>query len=207
MFGKLRNLDRAFQQVRLFSLLTVAGSLILSFYALYQSFRSVRGMQDRIYVLAQGKAMEAYASNRGENFNAEAKSHIANFHQLFFNLVPDEQANRRNIRMALYLADQRAHRVYSDLVESGYYTNLVSGNVSQKIAVDSIQLFEHQLAMHFRFFGKQTITRSSQVVVRSLITEGSLREIARSDHNPHGLLIEQWKTLENKDIEVAQRNR
>ncbi len=207
MFGKLRNLDRAFQQVRLFSLLTVSGSLILSFYALYQSFRSVRGMQDRIYVLAQGKAMEAYASNRGENFNAEAKSHIANFHQLFFNLVPDEQANRKNIRMALYLADQRAHRVFSDLLESGYYTNLVSGNVSQKIAVDSIQLFGRQLEMHFRFFGKQTITRSSQVVVRSLITQGALREIERSDHNPHGLLIEQWKTLENKDIEVTQRNR
>jgi len=41
--------------------------------------------------------------------------------------------------------------------------------------------------------------------LRSLITEGYLRNTLRSDNNPHGFLIEQWRTLENKDISIRNR--
>lgn len=205
MFGKIKNLDTAFRQVRIFSLVVVSGSILLSVFALEKSFRTVGAVQDRIYVLAQGKALEAYASKRGDNLVAEAKHHIENFHQLFFTLIPDEVANRKNLKRAFYLADQSAHRVYSDLSENGFYAGIVSGNVSQTLTVDSILLNFDQPKIQFRCFGIQTITRSSSMTKRSLITEGSLREIARSDHNPHGLLIEGWKTLENKDIQRENR--
>jgi hypothetical protein len=42
--------------------------------------------------------------------------------------------------------------------------------------------------------------------MRSLITEGYLKDIPRSENNPHGLLITGWKTLENKDLENVQKN-
>jgi hypothetical protein len=38
-----------------------------------------------------------------------------------------------------------------------------------------------------------------------LITEGNLRNVSRSDHNPHGFLIENWSTLENHDIDTKNR--
>jgi hypothetical protein len=33
---------------------------------------------------------------------------------------------------------------------------------------------------------------------RVLVTQGYLRDVARSDNNPHGFLIEHWKTMVNR---------
>jgi hypothetical protein len=41
--------------------------------------------------------------------------------------------------------------------------------------------------------------------MRNLITEGFLRNVARSDNNPHGFLIEKWTTIENKDLKTEKR--
>ena len=59
---------------------------------------------------------------------------------------------------------------------------------------------------YFRYYGKLKIDRRSSTVVRSLITEGYLKEIPRSDNNPHGVLITNWKTLENKDLQDVAKN-
>jgi hypothetical protein len=45
------------------------------------------------------------------------------------------------------------------------------------------------------------------VTLRSLITEGRLRDLpARSEHNPHAVLITAWKTLENQDRSTVEKN-
>ena len=58
---------------------------------------------------------------------------------------------------------------------------------------------------HFRCFAKQHIVRTTSILKRSLITQGSLRNVSRSDNNPHGFLIERFNTVENKDITVENR--
>jgi hypothetical protein len=57
----------------------------------------------------------------------------------------------------------------------------------------------------FHCYGTIKITRPNSIVTRSLITQGYLRNVSRSDHNPHGFLIERWETLENKDIKTENR--
>jgi hypothetical protein len=42
-------------------------------------------------------------------------------------------------------------------------------------------------------------------VTRDLVTEGWLRNISRSDNNPHGFLIERWNTIDNRDLKVENR--
>ncbi|MBE6188663.1 MAG: hypothetical protein E7143_06030, partial [Rikenellaceae bacterium] len=39
---------------------------------------------------------------------------------------------------AMFLSDRSAYEHYSDLAEQGYYNRIISGNVSQRIEVDSI---------------------------------------------------------------------
>jgi len=206
MFGKLKNLETAFQHIKLFTLAVIVGCVLLSSYALYKSFLLVSRVDDRIYILADGKALEAFTSARGENIPVEARDHVARFHQLFFGLDPDERVIRDHIGKALYLADGSAKRIYDDLQESGFYSNLISGNVSQSVQIDSISIDMGHLPIRFRFFGKQTITRATNITVRSLLTEGELRIISRSDNNPHGLLIERWQTIENKELSTKRRN-
>ena len=206
MFGKLKNLETAFQHIKLCTLAVIVGCVLLSSYALYKSFLLVSRVDDRIYILADGKALEAFTSARGENIPVEARDHVARFHQLFFGLDPDERVIRDHIGKALYLADGSAKRIYDDLQESGFYSNLISGNVSQSVQIDSISIDMEHLPIRFRFFGRQTITRSTNITVRSLVTEGELRIISRSDNNPHGLLIEGWQTIENKELSTKRRN-
>jgi conjugative transposon TraK protein len=205
MFGKLKNLEVAFQHIKLFTIVVIVGCVLLSCYALYKSFLLVSRVEDRIYVLADGKALEAFTSVRGDNIPVEAKDHVARFHRLFFGLDPDERLIREQIGSAMYLADESAKRIYDDLSESGFYLNMVSGNVSQKVEIDSISIEMEQLPIRFRFVGKQIITRSTSITVRSLVTRGELRIVSRSDNNPHGLLIEHWQTIENKELSNKRR--
>jgi hypothetical protein len=71
--------------------------------------------------------------------------------------------------------------------------------------VDSVQLHTDRYPYPFRCYARQRLTRASSVVTRSLITEGALRSVSRSDNNPHGFLIERWTTIENRDLSIKNR--
>ena len=127
------------------------------------------------------------------------------FHHYFFSLDPDDKVIQSNVTRALYLADGSAKQQYDDLKENNYYTNIISGNISQQIDVDSIFIDINQYPYYFRCFAQQKITRPTTIVTRSLVTEGFLRNVSRSDNNPHGFLIEKWRTIENRDIKTENR--
>ena len=205
MFKKMKNIDTAFRHIRGFTMLIIAASVLLSCFALYKSFSLVSQMQDRIYILANGKALEAYSAGRKDNIPVEARDHVKTFHQLFFTLDPDDKAIETNITKALYLADGSAKRIYDDLKENGYYAGLISGNVNQTIHVDSVAVDINEYPYRFGCYATQRIIRPTSITTRSLITEGALRNVSRSDNNPHGFLIERWATIANKDLKTTAR--
>lgn len=205
MFTKMKNIDTAFRYVRGFTMLVIVGCIIICCYTLYKSFTAVTLMQDRVYILANGKALEAYSSDRKDNIPVEARDHVKTFHKFFFTLDPDDKVIKANVTKALYLADDSAKRVYDDLKENGYYAGVISGNISQTITIDSITVNIDEYPYHFKCFARQNIIRTTSILNRNLITEGSLRNVSRSDNNPHGFLIERWNTLENKDLGVENR--
>lgn len=202
MFRQMKNIDSAFKYVRGFTLAVVVGSISLSIYALGKSYQLVSDIQAKIYILANGKAIEAFSSERKDNIPVEARDHVRTFHTLFFTLDPDEKVITANISKALYLADGSAKREYDNLREKGYFTSVIAGNISQRITIDSIMIDTDQLPVYFRCYGTQQIIRTTSTVTRNLITEGWLRNVSRSDNNPHGFLIERWATIENKDIKI-----
>lgn len=205
MFTKMKNIDTAFRYVRGFTMLVVVGCIIICCYTLYSSFSALTVMEDRVYILANGKAIEAYSSDRKDNMPVEARDHVMTFHKYFFTLDPDDKVIKDNVTKALYLADESAKRIYDDLKENGYYSGIISGNISQTITVDSINLDISVYPYHFRCYAKQKIIRTTSILDRSLITEGALRNVSRSDNNSHGFLIEHLNTIENRDLKVENR--
>lgn len=205
MFKKTQNIDTSFRQFRLFSFCILACSVLICCFALYKSFHLVATIQDKVYVLANGKALEAYASERKDNVPIEARDHVKTFHQLFFTLDPDEQAIKGTITKALYLADESAKRVYDNLQENKFYSGLISGNVNQTIRVDSVVVDVNQYPYRFRCYATQEIIRPTTISTRSLVTEGGLRNVSRTDNNSHGFLIERWSTIENRDLKTENR--
>jgi conjugative transposon TraK protein len=205
MFQQLKNIDTAFRYVRGFCLLVVAGSFGLSCYAIYKTSAVMQESKQRLYILANGKILEAVAGERKENIPVEARDHIKTFHQYFFTLDPDDKVIQQNITRALYLADGSAKRTYDNFKENGYYANIISGNISQIITIDSIQVNVNRHPFYWRCYATEKIIRSTSIVTRNLITEGYLRTVSRSDNNPHGFLIERWNTIQNKDLKVETR--
>jgi len=205
MLDKAKNLDTAFQQLRQFCIIWMLVCTALSLFAISKTFALLQASERRVYILSSGKVLEALAGDRKENLPVEARDHVRIFHQYFFTLDPDEQVINANIGRALYLADGSAKRLYDNLKENGYYAGVISGNISQQVSVDSVVVEMGSYPYYFRCRATQTIIRPTSITTRSLVTEGWLRNCSRSDHNPHGFLIERWRTLENKDVKVEAR--
>jgi len=205
MFSKTTKIDTAFRHIKLFSIVLVLGCISIAAYALYTSNKLVAASQQRIFILANGKVLEAFAADRKDNIKVEASDHVKMFHHYFFTLDPDDKVIQTNLTRAMYMADGSAKLSYDDLKENSYYTNIISGNVSQEVQADSITVNTNIYPYYFRYKGQQKIIRPTTIVTRSLITEGYLRNVSRSDNNSHGFLIERWKTLENKDIKTENR--
>jgi|SRR6185437_12814503 len=205
MFPKTRNLESSFRLIRGTCVVVIVGALGLCGYVFFQANWLVSRSQERIYILSDGKALEAVAGDRKDNIPVEARDHVRSFHLLFFTLDPDEKVIGDNLGRALYLADGSAKRVYENLKESGYYAGVISGNISERVTVDSIRLDLSSYPYYFRCFGQETIVRPTSMVTRSLVTEGYLRNVSRSDNDPHGFLIERWAILDNHDLKVEQR--
>jgi conjugative transposon TraK protein len=205
MFTQAKNIDTAFRHIKKFSVALIICTFFISVYALYENHQVIAETQARIFILANGKALEAYGADRKDNIPVEARDHIMMFHHYFFTLDPDEKVITSNITRALYLADVSAKKQYDNLKENGYYANLISGNISQVILVDSIFININSYPFYFHCTAREKLIRTTSVVTRSLITEGFLRNVERSDNNSHGFLIERWEIIENKDLKTENR--
>lgn len=199
MFSHFKNIDTAFSHIKRFSLFLIIACLLIAALAIYKGFDFAGKAQGKVYILANGKALEALSADRKDNIDVEIRDHIKMFHHYFFTLDPDEKVIQGNISAALNLADESAKRAYDNLKEKGYYTNLISANISQEIAVDSIKLDLNRYPYAFQCFATQQLIRATSTLKRKLITSGTVRNVSRSDNNPHGFLIQRWETLDNHD--------
>ncbi|WP_166919726.1 conjugative transposon protein TraK [Flavobacterium poyangense] len=205
-FKTLRNIENSFRQIRLYALLFAGICLLASGFAIWKSYRFAELQRQKIYVLDNGKSlMLALSQDVTINRPVEAREHIRRFHELFFTLAPDKEAIENNMKRAFNLADKSAFDYYTDLSEKGYYNRIISGNVQQRIEVDSILCHFDAYPYAVRTYAKQFIIRSSNITKRNLVTSCFLVNSVRSDNNPQGFNIEKFAVTQNNDIEVINR--
>jgi conjugative transposon TraK protein len=205
MFKSFQSIEKAFRSVRVLALSVVGCYTLIVGFVLWRGYHLVAGMQQRIYILYNGKVLDAVAADRKDNVGVEARDQVERFHELFFGLEPDDKLIHEHLSKALYLADGSALRVYEDLKEAGYFNNIVSANISQAVKVDSITLNLDQYPYPFRCFARERIVRATTVTMRTLVTKGFLRSVERSPNNSHGFLIERLEIVENKDVQTMNR--
>lgn len=199
MFTHFKNIDTAFRHIKTFSIVLILANVLIVCFCIYQSFVLVDRAQNRVLILYNGKALEAFASDRKVNLPVELRDHIKSFHECFFNLSPDDKAIQTGVSKALYLADESAKKQYDNLRESGYYNNIISANISQEVEIDSIRLDLDKYPYAFTCYARQLLTRSSSTATRNLITRGKIRDLkSRTDNNPHGFLIQSLEIIDNR---------
>lgn len=201
MFSQFRNIDTAFKHIKRFSIFLIIANAITICFTIYNNNRIIDKAYQKIFVLYNGKVLEAVASDRKSNLPVELRDHVKTFHHYFFDLSPDDKAIRASINKSLYLADESAKKQYDNLRESGYYNNLISANISQEITPDSIKLDVNVYPYQFTCYATQKLRRSSGTTLRKLVTQGFIDDIKnQTDDNPHGFLIRNWEILENRDL-------
>src|SRR5665213_245619 len=149
MFQQFKNIDTAFKHIKAFSIALVLASVLIACFAVWKSEELVNRAMGRVHILYNGKILDAVAAERKNYLPVELRDHIKTFHEDFFNLSPDDKAIQSGVTRALYLADESAKKQYDNLRENGYYANLVAGNISQHVNVDSIALDMNQVPYAF----------------------------------------------------------
>jgi len=205
-FKTLRNIENSFKQIRLYAIAFSMLCTVVAGFAIWKSYRFAEVQRQKVYVLDNGKSlMLALSQDAAINRPVEAREHVRRFHELFFTLAPDKDAIESNMKRAFNLADKSAFNYYKDLSEKGYYNRIISGNVQQRIELDSISCNFESYPYAVSTYATQYIIRQSNVTRRSLITSCSLLNSVRSDNNPQGFTIEKFSIVQNRDIGVIER--
>ena len=205
-FKTLRNIENSFKQIRLYAIVFAVLCVGVAGYAIWESYRFAELQRQKVYVLDNGKSlMLALAQDASINRPVEAREHIRRFHELFFTLAPDKSAIENNMKRAFNLADKSAFDYYKDLAEKEYYNRIISGNVQQRLEVDSVVCNFETYPYAVKTYAKQFIIRSSNVTKRNLVTSCYLVNSVRSDTNPQGFNIEKFTVLQNNDLEIIER--
>lgn len=204
--NKIFDIQRKFR-FTVYTLLIVSLTLTgLSIFVFTRSVKLVEHSRQKIYVLDNGKSLLlALRADITDNRPAEAKDHIKRFHELFFTMEPDKQYIENNAREALYLADGSAMKQYQSYKENNVYNQVIASDISMTLLTDSVRIDFSSYPYRFTFYGKQRIVRKSNITIRNLETSGRLRNISRTDNNPHGFLMEDWRITDNKDLETLKR--
>lgn len=205
-FKTLRNIENSFKQIRLYAIVFAVMCLGLTGFTIWKSYAFANEQREKIYVLDQGKSLVlALSQDAAINRPVEAREHVRRFHELFFTLAPDKSAIEANMKRAFDLADKSAFDYYRDLSEKGYYNRIISGNVQQRIEVDSVVCNFNSHPYSVTTYAKQFIIRSSNMTRRSLVTSCTLLNSVKSDSNPQGFQILKFAVVSNKDEEVIVR--
>ncbi|WP_077416176.1 conjugative transposon protein TraK [Chryseobacterium sp. JV274] len=205
-FKTLRNIESSFKQIRLFTFVFAVLCFGVVGIVVFKSYQFAEEQRQKIYVLDNGKSlMVALSQDMSINRPVEAREHVRRFHELFFTIAPDKNAIESNFKRAFNLADQSAFNYYKDLQEKGYYNRIISGNIQQRVEVDSVVANFDNYPYDVKTYARQFIIRSSNLTIRNLITNCSLVNSVRSDSNPQGFIIEKFNVLENRDVETVER--
>ena len=200
----IKNLENKIKLVGIICVSVIIGCVIISLSSIWTARGMVADAQKKIYVLDGNVPILVQRTSMDETLDVEAKSHVEAFHHYFFTLAPDDKYIQYTMEKAMYFVDETGLAQYNTLKEKGFYNNIMGTSAVFSIFCDSIKFDKEK--MEFTYYGRQRIERRTSILMRELVTAGQLKRVPRTDNNPHGLLIVNWRTLLNKDIEQRTKN-
>lgn len=200
----MKNYENKIKLVLIVSSLVIISCVVISLGSLFVAKGMVDDAQKKIYVLDGTVPILVQRTTMDETLDVEAKSHVEMFHHLFFSLAPDQTYIDYTIEKAMNLADETALAQFNALREKGFYNEIIGTSSVLSIFCDSISF--NSKTMEFRYYGRQRLERRTMILMRKIVTAGRLERSPRTENNPHGLIIRDWRTLLNEDIERREKS-
>lgn len=200
----IKNIEQRIKINKIVSISTIAFAVFIVITGFFFAYRLIENSRKSIYILDNGIPVLAKQTDVLLNRPVEYKAQIELFHRLFFTLPPDDAYIKDNIQKSLYLIDDSGKKEYTNLKEKGFYNQIIASSAMVSILADSISINLEQ--KKFSFFGKQMITRKSSIITRKINTEGYFEDIIRSPNNPHGVILKNWRIINNEELTNQTKN-
>lgn len=199
-------IETSFRKLKFITVVSIASGVIIALGAVYISGQQMLSNNDNIYVIDRGSAVMAARSGQDAYRDLEVKDHIERFHELMFNLSPNSESIKRNLDRALVMSDKSAYDYWSDLSERGFYSRIVSANISQEIVIDSVKVDMSSYPYQAKTYAKVFMLRESNITAYDFESSCRLVDVERSPSNPHGLMIEKFRVSKNENMGTRQRD-
>lgn len=198
----IQNIDTSLKTMRTIMFIVILFAFLFCSYIYFYSMKQIDESRNKVYLLSQGNALELVRSRNGkDNIVAEIKSHITMFHEFFYNLDPDPVDIKTRINKALYLIDESGTQIHSKREEVLYYHKLIDGNISSRVYIDSIiPVLDSDNVYHCKIIARQKLIRTSNTTEKHIDGECTIRNVARTDNNPHGFLIEGYRLTNTSPV-------
>lgn len=199
-------IETSFRKLKFITVASIASGVIIALGAVYISGQQMLSNNDNIYVIDRGSAVMAARSGQDAYRDLEVKDHIERFHELMFNISPNSESIKRNLDRALVMSDKSAYDYWSDLSERGFYSRIVSANISQEIVIDSVKIDMSSYPYQAKTYATVFMLRESNITAYDFESSCRLVDVERSPSNPHGLMIEKFRVSKNENMGTRQRD-
>lgn len=200
----LKNYDKKIRLAVTICFLYLIACIIVSVGTVFLAKHMVNDVNKNVYLLDGTAPILVHGKVEDETLEVEAKSHVELFHDIFFTLAPDDKYIDYTIEKAMYLVDETGLAQYNALKDKGFYNNIMGTSSVFSIFCDSIKF--DKTTMEWTYYGRQRIERRTSILIRQLVTTGQLNRVPRTENNSHGLMITNWRTVLNKDIEQRHKS-
>lgn len=199
-------IEGSFKRIRLVMIVSLSCAAFIAVGSVVMSVYFVSSRMDKVYVIdSDGMAYGAYAADHDVDRERECRQHVEIFHNLMFRVTPYRPSIERSVEAALSMCDKSGYNYYNDLNESGFYNRMVSANIVQEFAVDSIKVNMSSYPYEVRTYAKLYVLRESNITAYDFESSGRLVEVGRSDMNPNGLMLERFLVVRNEKLETRRR--
>ena len=203
----LMNIDTAFKQTRTISIIALVCSFLFCVVVMSIAMQMVTKGKGKIYITnGYGNTLTAYQISANKNRDAEVKSQVRNFHSLLYDITPNPDEIKKKVDEIMLMGDASV-KAFMDKRGDSYYKKLIASDVEIKYELDSIRTNIDVYPYKAVQYGKEVVQTQVGFLVKNLITSLDLREVARSDDNPHGLLIGGFEVHKNNRIQFVEMNK
>ena len=194
----VKNIEQKIKINKAVSIASILFSVVIVIVGFVFAYQLIKDSRKSLYVIDNGVPILVKQTDELLNRPVEYKSQVELFHRLFFTLAPDDRYIKENVEKSLYLIDDSGKKEYTNLREKGFYNQIISGNSLVTVRADSIKM--DLPGKRFIYYGTQMINRKNSLIIRKLITEGNFEDMVRSPNNPHGVLLRNWRILDNSEL-------
>jgi hypothetical protein len=188
----LTEISTAIGFLKKISIFSILASVVISVASIAFATYQIRKASKQLYLLDTNGAAFSAKQSEYVHRKPEIINHIRNFHDLFYGV--DQFNYETRVNDALYLIGNSGKDLYLTLKASGWYSKLVSNNLSQSIHEDSLIVYDNVYPYVARYYGRVTVSRTDLQAKETKRIQSTfiLHNVSRTEKNPHGLLIENY---------------